>query len=50
MNDKSSIIYLNDNISVSLPNNTGDIYLEFEDASGFYLSKEDVLKLLERFN
>jgi hypothetical protein len=51
MKDKSYIIRLDGNTTVALPDKDGHIYLEFEeDMIGFYLSKEDVLKLLERFD
>jgi len=55
MNEKPYLITLrNDSLEVSLPDSDGDICIEnrnlFSDNERIYLSKEDVLKLLERFN
>lgn len=57
MNEKPYLITLrNDSLDVSLPDSDGDICIEStcqygsNDNIRIYLSKDDVLKLLERFN
>ena len=51
MNEKPYTITLRDETTVDLPDRDGDIRLEFiDERTSLYLSKEEVLKLLERFN
>lgn len=55
MNEKPYLITLrSDSLEVSLPDKDGDICIEkrnlFSDNERIYLSKDDVLKLLERFD